>query len=101
MNPIDYHHSTGAPNPLARTTTKTSADISIVVPGKSKKPTDKTAQQNQIEQKKQKPPQVLTIADKNTRAQEVETMRKLIAVGAYTVDFGKLATAMIKKHTIL
>lgn len=108
MNPIDSSNPTGTPNPLARAT-KTATDPTTQVPGLSKKPQD-TSQSNptttsssdtQVRAQKPTPTlDVFQIANKQTRAQEVEQTRQLIAQGAYTVDLGKLADAMIKKQVI-
>lgn len=95
MNPIDSSHTTGTPNPLARTP-KTTTDSATQVPGlsKDKQTTPAAPARSANSAAAQK------IADQKTRAQEVEQTRQLIAQGAYTVDLGKLADAMIKKQVI-
>ncbi|MCY0875658.1 MAG: flagellar biosynthesis anti-sigma factor FlgM [Firmicutes bacterium] len=110
MNPIEPNNTTGTPNPLARPP-KTTTDPTAQVPGLSKatdtsttanRKNGSTSQTDESVGVKKKAAQsdISQIATKQTRAQEVEQTRQLIAQGAYTIDLGKLADAMIKKQVI-
>ena len=94
MNPIDSNNFKGAIDPTKYAVPKTSTNHQAVQTGAV------NTNSNAIEKKGKKPPEILQIATKETRKQELAKISTLIANGAYTVDMGRLAQAMIDKHLV-
>lgn len=97
MNPIDPSIGKPVVNPAFAPVPKTPTSKSSAAPTKE----DIGNKASQDVQNKPDPRKATAVADeKKAMQKDLQKLQQQIADGAYTVDLGRLASALIKKHAL-